>query len=258
MKKYFVFLLLLFGINAAADSGPVKTDQIKIGSYYIPGLIDNADSGLFIDLNRYIFSRLGRAYSISIEDTRRAQISFFTAKTDLLFPELEDGFKRYQQRGDYISSEPFWGKNIYLYSLKTQPYRNLKELVGKRVGAVRGYSYGPEIERQSDFDLYLQSNDVVSIKKLLAGELDAFLGDAIAVRKALQQTRAEAKIDFPGVALEGHLAVFYVCHNNARGRALCEAISEQIHKLKRSGFISINPRNQEYQLNLPPAALFNQ
>jgi len=115
-KLALCIFILLCSITAQAE--------VKLGSFFIPGYVNVDRSGLFVELNHYIFPHLGLDYSLNLKPVQHAKIAFLTGDSDLLFPELAESSANYLEPEEYVSSEA----------------SRLEQLHNKPVGAVRGYT----------------------------------------------------------------------------------------------------------------------
>jgi len=56
-------------------------------------------------------------------------------------------------------------------------YETPADLVGKRIGIVEGYDYGPEFENTAGIRKLYSSNNTINFRRLLIGRVDAIVGD---------------------------------------------------------------------------------
>jgi len=56
-------------------------------------------------------------------------------------------------------------------------YEKPADLVGKRIGIVEGYDYGPEFENTAGIRKLYSSNNMINFRRLLTGRVDAIVGD---------------------------------------------------------------------------------
>jgi polar amino acid transport system substrate-binding protein len=80
----------------------------------------------------------------------------------------------------YDFSDPIYAETIVVYfnKAKSRPINTMAELAGKRVGVVRGWSYGKELDAlgaRHYFVVEPANADVINFKKLQTGRIDALL-----------------------------------------------------------------------------------
>jgi len=135
-------------------------------------------------------------------------------------------------RFDY--SEPLFVERINVYMPRgPATYRGLTDLHGKRVGVIRGWSYGDEFDEARRTGTVLVeevTSDEQNLRKLEAGRLDAALAIEEAAGPRLKQ--------YPGVQRAGTLAekpTFLAFHKSARMGAFLERFNAALARLKKSG-----------------------
>jgi len=228
-----VALLLLVSVRSFA--------VVKMGSFFIPGYVDFEKEALFTELNKEIFSRLDKHFDLIVEPVQKARISFLTKNTHVIFPELHESLVKYMPSGNYVVSESFWKKRIFLYQRKDSAFTQIEDLYGRRIGAVRGYSYGMKLTKNADLKIHYTNNDIMNIKMLLAGSFEAVLGDDSSTQNAVELAGGSDLIhavELPFSALD----VFYACRGDVKGIDLCKEISAVIRELKSEGIIDLRSK----------------
>jgi len=237
LRKLLCFSLIFISVTANSTS---------IGSYYIPGLVIDKDNGLFIKIHLEIMRRSGIDAELIIQPTKRTQKAFMYDKIDAYFPELFENLPK----EELIVSKSFWLKKIILFSLIDSKIRDLSDLQGKIVGAVRGYSYGEKIVNNPNFSLSYAKDDNANIKRLMAGYIDAVIGDDGSTVTAIEDSQYTNLIHYEEDKPVQVLEVFYVCQNRPSGRALCESINQALTDMKEEGIIKLNRTTGEAQIRL--------
>lgn len=150
-------------------------------------------------------------------------------------------------RGNYVISDSSWKKRIFLYQRKNSTFTQIKDLHGRRNGAVKGYSYGMNLTKNADLELHYSNSDIMSSKMLLAGSFDAVLSEDSSTAKAVELAGGKDliySIELPVRALD----VFYACHNNLVAIGLCRQISVVIRELKNEGIINLLSKDPEINI----------
>lgn len=225
---------LLWAPHALSSSD--ASTSVNIGAYYIPGLIDNEHSGVFIDYLKAIEQKSGVKFKVLMAPTKRVQLNFIEGEIVGYFPELHDQLENLQS--ETVTSEPFWVKPIIVYTRKGSfKIKTLTDLEGKNIGLVRGYSYGLEVINNSKIYKTFVDNDKTSMRMLQLGRLDVVLGDDYAAVTSVKDLKLEDSIEYDLARPLTKLDVFFVFRNSSEGRQLNEAVSSAIRALKAEGII---------------------
>jgi len=84
-------------------------------------------------------------------------------------------------------SEPIhYFKNGIMQSTKTN-WDKLSDLEGKKVGTITGFSFVPELKAIKDLELSLYDTSDAAVRDLIAGRIDAVIGDPPVVSYAIKQ-----------------------------------------------------------------------
>jgi len=237
--KYLCFFILFFVSTAIKST--------TFGTYYIPGLVIDDNSGLFIKLHREVETRLALKSELTIQPTKRIQMSFIKGLLDSYFPELVENLPSV----DHVTSEPFWLKKIILVTPKNSPIKSIKDLQGKVVGAVSGYSYGSKIKQIPNVKLSYVNNDDANIERMMRGYIDAIIGDSKSTVTALENSQYKDEIQFDINAPIDILEVFYVCQATQSGKALCNSISNALYEMKQEQIINLNMLTGDAEIIFP-------
>ncbi|MDP2559654.1 ABC transporter substrate-binding protein [Psychrobium sp. 1_MG-2023] len=241
VKKLFFIGMILWGQAVSAST-------VEIASYYIPGLIEDEHSGSLVQLHQEVIKRAQLESKLVIMPAKRAQYSFKNGLISALFPTLRDKLPLPIEQ--VITSEPFWLKKIIIFSRKDFPLMTVEQLSGKKIAAVRGFSYGDSIENNPQIKIHYQKNDHLNIKSLMAGHVDAIIGDNVSTVYALQQSGQSQYVSYKDSDVIDVLDVFYVCLKNEQGQALCEQISQAIKTMKYDGTLLLDGPTGTSELNI--------
>jgi L-cystine transport system substrate-binding protein len=84
-------------------------------------------------------------------------------------------------------SEPIhYFKNGIMQSTKTE-WDKLSDLEGKKVGTITGFSFVPELKKINGLELSLYDTSDAAVRDLIAGRIDAVIGDPPVVSYAIKQ-----------------------------------------------------------------------
>lgn len=210
----------------------------SLGSYYIPGLVENEKQGLFVDFVREIEQRAALNFDVHLKPTRRTQKDFKDGHVIGYFPELYDSLPL--PKDQLLVSEPFWVKTIHVFTLKQGGFvvDSLPQLEGRKIALVRGYTYGRDVKNNPKIQKVYVDNDFQSLKMLQAGRVDAVLGDLESTVSALHELKLDKKVHYTVNSPLYALDVFFVFQKTEQGRALNHRVSKAIQEMKQEGYIA--------------------
>jgi polar amino acid transport system substrate-binding protein len=144
----------------------------------------------------------------------------------------------------FLYSEPLLFDDTVFFYLKDNRFpdwETLDDLVGKRIGATRGYTYIKEFwdaAKSGRLDIQEANSDQLNFKKLLAGRIDTFPTSYLVGLKLLKERfRPEEFEDVtshpkPLVSAPGHLLISKKAKN---AKELMEKFNRGLASLKESG-----------------------
>jgi ABC-type amino acid transport substrate-binding protein len=115
-------------------------------------------------------------------------------------------------------------------------WSKLKDLEGKKIGTITGFSFIPELRKISGLQLSLYDTSDAAVRDLMAGRIDAVIGDPPVMQYAISrnpqwhikfQAFADSSPDFPLLTGLGQV-VFGL---NTDSPALAKAVNAEIAKL---------------------------
>jgi len=239
MKFIITLALLLFSQNSFSE-------PLMFGSYYIPELAINKNQGTFIKLHQEIMRRTQIENKLHFMPTKRVQYAFKHNDLISYFPELYESLPK----KNVVVSEPFWLKKIIFYSVKDMNVKSTFDLEGLKLGAVHGYSYGPEIVNNKKIKIFYTDNDDINVKMLLNGRIDGILGDNKSTLSAINKSKFKDQFIYDLNKPINILDVFYVCQNSIIGKQTCSEITDAIKKLKSEKVIILNPKTGHSEIAL--------
>jgi polar amino acid transport system substrate-binding protein len=135
-------------------------------------------------------------------------------------------------------SEPIhYFKNGIMQSSKTN-WDKLSDLEGKKVGTITGFSFVPELKKINGLELSLYDTSDAAVRDLIAGRIDAVIGDPPVVSYAIKQNPdwnmhylafTDNSADFPLLTGLGQV-VYGLNQKNADLRQKMDAIIDDMWK----------------------------
>jgi polar amino acid transport system substrate-binding protein len=135
-------------------------------------------------------------------------------------------------------SEPIhYFKNGIMQSSKTN-WDKLSDLEGKKVGTITGFSFVPELKKIKGLELSLYDTSDAAVRDLIAGRIDAVIGDPPVVSYAIKQNPdwnmhflafTDNSADFPLLTGLGQV-VYGLNQKNADLRQKMDAIIDDMWK----------------------------
>lgn len=185
-NKYYLFVLVL---NACVVSG--QTTTLKLASDVWPPFTDVESKNAFaIDL---VEEALARAKVQS-----NTEILGFTEALEGIRGGKFDGSAALwysPERAEFLLySEPYLENRLILVGKKGSNVNadSLSELKGKRIAVVESYEYGTLVDQATNLKLVSGSSDQQNLERLLKGEVDYMLVDALLIEYLLKYQSEEA------------------------------------------------------------------
>lgn len=143
-----------------------------------------------------------------------------------------------KQRADTLSmSDPTGYFQNGITSRKGAGWHTLKDLENRKVGSMTGFSFLPELRKVSGLELSLYDSTDAALRDLLAGRIEALVGDPPVIDYAISKNPdwelvnfpfTDNNHDFPLLTGLGRQYVFGLSKENA---ALAADLSDQIRAL---------------------------
>jgi len=179
MKRGLIAVLALVMVFAAS-LGWAKT--YKMGTYQIPLMVESKDKRVFIDLVKEVIGRTGEQFEIVVAPPKRTVASFHKGAIDGFFPCLDVLLQK-----DAAKSKPIYVKADFAFTRSDAPIiKSISQLEGKKVGITVGYPYAKALISDKKIKLEGADNDVLNMKKLSKGRIDAFVVEEKTGVKALK------------------------------------------------------------------------
>ncbi|MFG6488904.1 substrate-binding periplasmic protein [Roseateles sp. BYS78W] len=137
----------------------------------------------------------------------------------------------------WLFSQAYFLERLSVYSAGV-PFRGLADLTGKRVGVIRGWSYGEAFDaarRLGDFHCEEVSADEHNFAKLLRGRLDYVVATELGGRMLLELPAFERRIASGAAALGVTPIHLALPRSHEGGAALLAAFNTAVEQLQRDG-----------------------
>lgn len=227
MKRGLIAVLALVMVFAAS-LGWAKT--YKMGTYQIPLMVESKDKGVFIDLVKEVIGRTGEQFEIVVAPPKRTVASFHKGAIDGFFPCLDVLLQK-----DAAKSKPIYVKADFAFTRSDTPIiKSISQLEGKKVGITVGYPYAKALISDKKIKLEGADNDVLNMKKLSKGRIDAFVVEEKTGVKALKESGA-ANIHYDKAAPLSKQDVYFVFQPTAEGKALAAKFSKALADMRKDG-----------------------
>ena len=201
------FVALLLALPAAgspeASAPGTAASPLRLGSDVWPPFTDfPGRKRVAIDLVETALARAGVAAKNSIGDDFELLIE------NLRRGELDGSVAlwRDSEREKFlVFSRPYLENRLVLLTRKGSDASatSLKQLAGKRVALVQGYSYGQEIAASEDPVIVWGRSDQENLERLLRGEVDYLLADEVLIHNLFERygTRAQVLLEVGSVPI---------------------------------------------------------
>ncbi|KQV61516.1 MULTISPECIES: ABC transporter substrate-binding protein [unclassified Duganella] len=233
MRRFAFATCLVF----AAFGTDARSDTFKVGFYdYPPMMIENGRSGIYQEILDELSNITGHRFQIQYFPYARLAKEFDVGRIDLEPGVFPGWVKNQRVPGEF--SVPF-GKVVDVLVFapgKYFPMHTPRDLSGRTIGLVRGYTY-PDLHELFDSGAVHRS-DAVSEAQLMA-MLSAGRMDQILINKAVAQYNVLMVPKYREFVLGDVLGSFDVSMRVHPGKkALLPKLDEAIITMKRSGAIA--------------------
>lgn len=239
--------LLAAVLTAAAVAGPAAANgvtTIEQGSFTIAFTGDMPGTGYqdgqMIGYDGEILQRVADALKLKVKPALMewsGTIASVQAKrVDVMAGTM--GWTEQRSKIMTLSDPIHYFKNGITQSSKTN-WARLKDLEGKKVGTITGFSFIPELRKISGLQLSMYDTSDAAVRDLLAGRIDAVIGDPPVMQYAISRNPqwklrfnafTDNNPDFP--LLTGLGQVVFGMHKD--NPELAQAVNAEIAKLWKS------------------------
>jgi len=167
---FVIILLSTVNYSMAADT---VSKEWRIASYHIPLLVDDRETGAFMELLREAARRADVRYGIVMAPAKRAMRYFEDGEVIAIVPALRATLAK-----DAVLTRSFFTKQIHAFVREGDSIpENIAALEGLRIGLTRGFSYPRSITVNEKIEVDYADTTEGSLKKLLEGRTDVVVAD---------------------------------------------------------------------------------
>lgn len=217
MKSTFFILLALSSMSFA--------QEVKLGTFKIPLMIESETQGKFIEMSNEIAKRAGLKFNFIITPPKQTIGKFAKKETDCFFPALDVVLP-----GPVQKSETVYVKRDFLFMKGDVKKVSLKDLSSKKVGLTLGYPYAKEVTEQKNIKFDFAPSDELNVKKLLGGRIDYFIVEEKSGLKAIEQ-HGNGQINYDKSTPLSEQDVYFACQD----KAITNKISQAIKSMQADG-----------------------
>ncbi|MNL31060.1 cystine transporter subunit [compost metagenome] len=198
-------------------------------TYPIPLMVVSEDKGIFVQLTKELSARTNQRIHIQVKPASKSILAFSTGEVDAIFPGLDVIMPK-----NCAKSDAFYVKTDFIFYRKNKPYREIKDLEGKKVGLTFRYPYVRELTGNKKIKFEMAPNDVANMKKLGQGQIDAFVVEERSGLEALSLS-GEKDIAYDKDKPLSKQSVYFAFQNTPEGARLAEKFTKAINEMKKDG-----------------------
>jgi polar amino acid transport system substrate-binding protein len=228
-----LFLLLFFPLLSQGNI-VIAVDQANPPFMYRDGQTGIA-SGFYPLLITAVFKRAGIPVSVVAYPWKRALTLGESGETG-----IGGIYDNEQRRHIFDYSDPLYTEKVVIYTRKGQPlfYKNIDSLNGKRIGVIRGWSYGDSFDQaraKGRFVIDESVSDVMNFQKLIArNEIDAILTIDKSGEKCVKEIGAQNKVEKEKINLS-ELTTHIVFAKKLNRKAVINDLNKALAAIKSDG-----------------------
>lgn len=230
--RIILALLVVIILSAAVYSTvtEARSKVYKVASYHIPLLVDDHETGAFIELLREAGRRADFRYEITMAPAKRAMRYFEDGDVIAIIPALSATLAK-----DAALTRPIFTKQIHAFVREgTSRPENVEALEGLRVGLTRGFSYPRAITVNEKIDIDYADTTQGSLKKLLEGRIDVVVADGYTALYAIEKMQLTGfSYDLSKVLHEQ--SVYIAFQPTDEGRELARKLSIALDSVEADG-----------------------
>lgn len=230
IKLLPVLVLAFTTVQASADAIEISVDVENPPFMYLAG---GKPGGLYPALILAAFKEAGQAVDISAKPWKRCLFDTDNSKSG-----TGGIYKNNERLQKYDFSEPIFVEKMAVYFNKTKPlnFDTVADLFGKKVGVIRGWSYG------DDFDKAVKEGKIVAEEvkgdqqnfgKLIMGRVDAVLAIDEAGTATLKDGKYAAVLKSPRYLFEN--PTFVAFNKSQKYTELLVKFNQAVEVLRKSG-----------------------
>ncbi|MGO1118131.1 substrate-binding periplasmic protein [Rhodovibrionaceae bacterium A322] len=223
------FLLVFAGGQALAQ------ESVKVMGKIIPQVLTDQSDSFFQAMLREIALRADFELEVEVLPGKRALSLFDQGQGDVFVPAQLEQIASGMFQHPVVSSEPVLDFQRFVYVKAGQKnLTSLAELSGKRIGLVRGYSYGPLIDKNETFAPVYGTDVSQLIKMLNRDRIDAFIAFPNSVYR-LTKWSDETAPQRDAMAPITRNRITFAFRDTQKGRELRRKFNLAIEQMKADG-----------------------
>ncbi|MBU3917199.1 transporter substrate-binding domain-containing protein [bacterium] len=234
MKSKFVAIVFVaLMINLLSNAQSVTLGYVDFPPYEFEST-DGRAEGVLVEIVQTVFQKADIPLELKFLPFQRALTTAQAGTIDGLF----NFYKNPERLEHFDYSYPVINNPLVLFVMKDSTLTfngNLDSLSGKKIGVLRGYTYGKDFDDNSLFVKDISSSHPSNLKKLALGRIDAYPCDRLVGIFIARQEKlmSELKIlQTPLKVMEGHIGFTKGKHQN-----VLEKINPIIAKMRQNGDI---------------------
>lgn len=232
-RRFFVGAVLLV---AALSTSATEHTELRLASDSWPPFTDlPGRQRIAIDLVHTALDRAGISATTAIVDWKDVEAGIRRATVD----GSAAIWRTEKRERDLLFSDPYLENRVVLIGRKDSDVKakEISDLAGKRVAAVGLYAYGDEIDSAQGVYFINGRNDQENLDKLLAGEVEYMLVDALVARYLVtyQPDEVAAKLEIGTTPLARRTLHFAVRRDVADAEQIIEAFNREIRAMLTDG-----------------------
>lgn len=176
-----IIILLSWPVSSMATD--LKSKTYRIASYYIPLLVEDHETGAFMELLQEAAKRAGIEYEIIIAPPKRSMRYFEDEEVIAIIPAMLTTLGK-----DAELTRPIFTKKIHAVVRQGDPIpKDIDSLTGMRIGLTRGFSFPRSIVVNEKIEIDYADTTDASLKKLLEGRIDVVVADGYTALSAINK-----------------------------------------------------------------------
>lgn len=231
-------LLILCGVSGTAMTVFGASDEVTVvvDQNYPPYMFGtkNQAKGLYPRLIEAVFARIGIEVDIQAlpwDEALKAGEQGETAVGGI--------YKNNKRLEIYDYSSPLYEERLMVYTKtgETFPFNTLSDLYGKRIGLIRGWSYGEAFDAAREkyhFTVEEADSNLRNFEKLVSGKIDCLVVDQLAASQIIQEHAWDKQVhQLEKTAADNH--AYLVFAKNLKKTALLERFNQALEEIKKDG-----------------------
>ena len=194
--SFFLFLCAFFTINGrycCAETWTAACEVFFPPYNFVGG--SGGPEGLDTEIVKAVMKEIGVELKLKTVPWERVVRMLNRGEVDFAyqFVGVPSRFERYIMIGPFRHGKTVFAvrDDSVLYA-----YRDLRDLTGRKIGVVKGYSYTEEFDSADYLEKVETAGSEVMVKRLAAGQLDMIIGDLMTLTYVAKNQRSYDKIRF--------------------------------------------------------------